>query len=83
MLISRIVLAVGQLAAASLPILGADLSGSGAAHVVPGEPSTLIEAAIGVALIAAYFLLVRRVRPRRPLTTVSKPTRRGTKRKAA
>ena len=85
MLISWIVLAIVQLSAAGLPVI--DLP-SGPPHltthsIAPGEPSTLFEAVFGVTIIAAYLMLVRRVRPRRRRTTVSKPTGRGTKRKAA
>ena len=50
-------------------------SRSTATSITPGEPSTLVEALIGVGLLAAYVLLVRRVRTRRPVGSVSRPTR--------
>jgi hypothetical protein len=85
MLISWIVLAIGQLSAASLPLTDVTAAASRptATPITPGEPSTLVEAVIGIGLVAAYVLLARRVRTRRQLRPVSKPTDRGTKRKAA
>jgi hypothetical protein len=85
MLISWIVLAIGQLSAAALSIveLTNDASGPTSAPATPGEPSTLIEGLIGVALIAAYLTFARRVRGRRSMQSLLKPTRAGSGRKAA
>jgi hypothetical protein len=85
MLISWIVLAIGQLSAASLPLIdtGSNLPRPITPPVTPGEPSTLIEALIGAALIAAYLVLTRRMRGRRGVSRISKPTSAGSGRKAA
>ena len=85
MLISWIVLALGQLSAASLPLIDATTAASRptAMPVTPGEPSTLVEALIGVGLIAAYVATTRRLRTRRDTRRMSKPVRAGSDRKAA
>jgi hypothetical protein len=85
MLISWIVLAIGQLSAANLPLvdLTASASPSTSTPITPGEPSTLVEALIGVALIAAYLVFARHMRSRRSGQQVSKPVRAGRGRKAA
>jgi hypothetical protein len=85
MLISWIVFAIGQLSAASLPVIDATTGASRppVPTVTPGEPSTLIEALIGAGLIAAYLVLARRVRGGRSVQRISKPTRAGSGRKAA
>jgi hypothetical protein len=85
MLISWIVLAMGQLSAASLPLIDAATAASRPTGmpVTPGEPSTLVEALIGVALIAAYLVFPRRIRDRRSAQRNSKPVRAGSDRKAA
>ena len=84
MLISWIVLAIGQLSAASLPVIDVTSAASGqtATPIVPGEPSTLIEALIGAGLIAAYLVFARGKRGRN-VPRFSKPTRAGSGRKAA
>ena len=58
MLISWIVLAIGQLSAPNVPLIDVATGASGptVTSITPGEPSTLVEALIGVALIAAYPL---------------------------
>ena len=81
MLISWIVLAVGQLSA-SLPTVASGPGRSPGGLSVPGEPSTLIEALIGVGLISAYLLVGRRVRSRRGVAT-SVPKAQAGRRKAA
>ena len=84
MLISWIVLAIGQLSAASLPLIDATTAASRptAMPVTPGEPSTLVEAFIGVGLIAAYLVFARHKRgPSVP--RISKTVRAGSGRKAA
>lgn len=85
MLISWIVLAIGQLSAASLPLIDVTAAASrpAATPVTPGEPSTLIEALIGVGLIAAYVATTRRLRTRRETRRISQPVRAGSDRKAA
>jgi hypothetical protein len=85
MLISWIVLAIGQLSAASLPLIDAATAASRPTGmpVTPGEPSTLVEAVIGIALIATYLIFPRRIRGRRSLRRISKPVRAGSDRKAA
>jgi hypothetical protein len=85
MVISWIVLAIGQLSAAGLPIIDVTPAGSGstATPIVPGEPSTLVEAFIGAGLIAAFLVFARRKRGRRSMPRISKPTRTGRGRKAA
>jgi hypothetical protein len=85
MLISWIVLAIGQLSAASVPVIDATTGASRppVTTVTPGEPSTLIEALIGAGLIAAYFVFTRRLRGRRSMRRIAKPTRAGSGRKAA
>jgi hypothetical protein len=84
MLISWIVLAIGQLSAASLPVIDVTTAGSRqtATPIVPGEPSTLVEGLIGAGLIAAYLVFAQRKRGRN-VPRVSKPTRAGSGRKAA
>ena len=85
MLISWIVLAMGQLSAAGLPLI--DVTGAAprqtATPIVPGEPSTFVEALIGAAFIAAYLVLARRVRCRRTVRKLTTPARPGSGRKAA
>ena len=85
MLISWIVLAIGQLSAASLPLIdvGAPASRPAAVPITPGEPSTLVEALIGVGLIAAYLVIARQVRSKREERRVSAATRADVGRKAA
>jgi hypothetical protein len=85
MLISWIVLAIGQLSDASLPVidLGSNLPRPITAPVTPGEPSTLVEAIIGAAIIVVYLTLMRRIRGGRSMPRISKPTRARTGRKAA
>lgn len=81
MVISWIVLTIGQLSVAGLPLIdaGADVSPSVRS---PGEPSTLFEAMIGVSLIAVYLMFARRFRGRRGVPRVAKPASAG-HRKAA
>jgi hypothetical protein len=85
MLICSNMLAIGQLSAATLPVIevASNESRPLSPSITPGEPSTLVEAVIGIGLIAAYLLLARRVRTRRQPRPVSKPTGRRSKRKAA
>ena len=85
MLISWIVLAIGHLSAASLPVIDVTAAASRriATHVVPGEPSTLVEGLIAAALIAVYLLFARDKRGRRSVQRTAKPGNTGTGRKAA
>ena len=85
MLISWIVLAIGELSATGLPLLDVTSNTPPAAPspMTPGEPSTLVEALIGAAIIAAYLAFVRRIRSRRTARPVSQPRRSGSGRKAA
>jgi hypothetical protein len=85
MLISWIVLAIGQLSAASLPVIDVATAASRptATPITPGEPSTLVEAVIGVTLIAAYLVFARHMLGRRSVQRISKPGSAGTGRKAA
>ena len=85
MLISWIVLAIGQLSASSSPLIDATTNTPRptATPIAPGEPSTLVEALIGVVLIAGYLVLARRVRGRRGMQQISKSTRAGSGRKVA
>ncbi len=85
MLISWVVLAIGQLSAAGLPLMDAasNVTRPAAPHVTPGEPSTLAEALIGAALIAVYLVFARRMRGRRSVPRISKPASAGSGRKAA
>ena len=85
MLISWIVLAIGQLSAAGLPVIDVATAASRptATPITPGEPSTLVEALIGVMLLAAYVVLARRVRGRRSVRRIFKPAPAGSGRKAA
>lgn len=81
MLISWIVLAVGQLSA-NLPLVASGPARSPGGLSVPGEPSTLAEALIGVGLISAYLLVGRRVRGRRG-SAAALPAAKAARRKAA
>ena len=85
MLISWIVLAIGELSAASLPIIDVATAASRptATPITPGEPSTLVEALIGVALVAAYLVFARHMLGRRSVRRISKPGSAGKGRKAA
>ncbi len=85
MLISWIVLAIGQLTAASLPLIDVATAASRptSTPITPGEPSTLVEALIGAGLIAAYVATTRRLRTRRETRRISQPARAGSDRKAA
>ena len=85
MLITRIVLTIGQLTAASLPLIdvGSGPSQPTMTPMTPGEPSTLLEALIGAGLIASYLLLARQMRGRRSVRPISRPTSAGSGRKAA
>ena len=85
MLISWIVLAIGQLSAPNLPLndVATAASRPTVTSVTPGEPSTLVEALIGVALIAAYLVFTRGMRSRRSVQRIAKLTSAGTGRKAA
>jgi hypothetical protein len=85
MLISWIVLAIAQLSAASLPVIDVATSASRPTTppITPGEPSTLVEALIGAALIAAYLVFARPMRSRRRVQRISKPAPAGSGRKAA
>ena len=85
MLSSSIVLAIGQLSAPNLPLIDVATGASRptATSVTPGEPSTLVEALIGVALIAAYLVFTRGIRGRRSVQRIAKPTSAGRGRKAA
>jgi hypothetical protein len=85
MLISWIVLAVGELSATGLPLtdVSTAVSSPTATPITPGEPSTLVEALIGVTLIAAYLVFARHMLGRRSVRRIWKPGRVGTGRKAA
>jgi hypothetical protein len=85
MLISWIVLAIGQLSATGLPLTDVTtaVSRPTATPITPGEPSTLVEALIGVALIAAYVVFARHMGGRRSVHRISKPGSAGSGRKAA
>lgn len=85
MLISWIVLAVCQLSAGELPLIGigSNTSRPMAPAITPGEPSTLIEALIGITLVAAYLLFARRMRTRRGAQPIAKPVPAGRGRRAA
>jgi len=85
MAISWIVLAIGQLSVAGLPLIeaGSEASQPGSHLISPGEPSTLFEAMIGVSLIAVYLMFARRMRSRRGVPRVAKPAPAGRGRKAA
>ena len=85
MAISWIVLAIGQLSAAGLPLVGGGPDSSPpASHLVaPGEPSTIVEALIGAALVAAYLVFARRFRSRRGAQPVTTPAEAGRRREAA
>jgi hypothetical protein len=85
MLISWIVLAIGQLSAANLPLIDVATAAPRPTvpTITPGEPSTLVEALIGAALIAAYLVFTRHLRGRRSVQRISKPVRAGSGRKAA
>jgi hypothetical protein len=85
MLITWIMLAIGQLSSGSEPLinLSTAVSRPVPTPITPGEPSTLVEALIGVGVIAAYFVITRRTRVRRSLQRISKPTSAGSGRKAA
>jgi hypothetical protein len=84
MLISWIVLAIGQLSAVSLPLIDVTSNPSRptSGPITPGEPSTLFEALIGAGLVAAYVVFAR-LKRRRSGPQISKPTRAGSGRKAA
>jgi hypothetical protein len=84
MLISWIVLAIGQLSAAGLPLIDMSTAASRptATPITPGEPSTLVEGLIGAGVVAAYFVFARHRRGR-SVSRISKPTRAGSGRKAA
>jgi hypothetical protein len=85
MLTSWIVLAIGQLSAASLPLIDVTTAASHPTPtpITPGEPSTLVEGLIGSALVFAYLVLARRVRTQRSVQQITKPARDGSGRKAA
>jgi hypothetical protein len=86
MLISWIALAIGQLSAASLPLIDVTTAAASrptARPITPGEPSTLAEALIGAGLIAADVVLTRRLRPKRVARRISAPKHTGSGRKAA
>ena len=85
MVISWIVLAIGQLSVVGLPLIeaGSGFSQSATSAASPGEPSTLFEAMIGVSLIAVYLVFARRFRSRRSVSGGSKPAAVGRDRKAA
>lgn len=89
MLISWLVLAIGQLSAAGLPPIdvashvSSSASGPTSPTITPGEPSTLVEALIGATFIAAYLILSRPIRGRRILSRILKPGSADSGRKAA
>ena len=85
MLISWIVLAIGQLSAPDLPLIDVATATSRptAPSIMPGEPSTLVEALIGAAIIAAYLVFTRHLRGRRSVQRIAKPASAGSRRKAA
>jgi hypothetical protein len=89
MLISWLVLAIGQLSASGLPLIDVASNVTSIASrptvpaITPGEPSTLAEALIGATFIAAYLLFSRPMRGRRRVQRISKPGSAGSGRKAA
>ena len=89
MLISWIVLAIGQLSVGELPLIDVASNVSSIASrptslpVTPGEPSTLVEALIGATFIAAYLIFSRPMRGRRRVQRISKPGSADSGRKAA
>jgi hypothetical protein len=89
MLISWLVLAIGQLSASELPLIDVASNVTSIASrptvqaITPGEPSTLAEALIGATFIAAYLLFSRPMRGRRRVQRISKPGSAGSGRKAA
>jgi hypothetical protein len=89
MLISWLVLAIGQLSVGELPLIDVASNVSSSASqpaslpITPGEPSTLVEALIGATLIAAYLVFARPMRGRRRVQRISKPGSAGSGRKAA
>jgi hypothetical protein len=83
MVISWIVLAIGQLSVAGLPLVGGGPDAPGPAIRTPGEPSTIFEAMIGISLVAVYLMFARRMRSRRGVRRVSTPRPVGSGRKAA
>jgi hypothetical protein len=89
MLISWLVLAIGQLSAFELPLIDvassvtSSASRTASSPITPGEPSTLVEALIGATFVAAYLLFSRPMRGRRRVQRISKPGSAGTGRKAA
>ena len=85
MLISWIVLAIGQVSAPNLPLIdvATGVSRPAVPSITPGEPSTFVEALIGVALIAAYLVFTRGSRGRQNVQRIAKPTSAGSRRKAA
>jgi hypothetical protein len=84
MLISWIVVALGQLSVAGLPLVsGRTDVARPTPGITPGEPSTMVEALIGAAIIGAYLIFARRFRGRRGVPRVAKPTSVDRGRKAA
>jgi len=86
MLISWIVLAIGQLSAAGLPVIDLTTAATSqpiARPITPGEPSTLAEALISAGLIAAYVVMTRRLRAESTTRQIFSPKHTDSGRKAA
>ena len=85
MLSSSIVLAIGQMSVADLPLINVTQAESRpkVTPFTPAEPSTLVLGLIGVGLIAAYVVITRRLRTNREAQRISKPMHAGSRRKAA
>ncbi len=85
MLTAWIVLALGQLSTSNLPMVSLTSASTQSTGnlPVPGEPSTLVEALIGIGIIACYLMLSRRFRDRRGAPTTSTPVKSTGRRKAA